>query len=393
MTDTELTARYARRSFPDPVTGRTWTQLTCGDEYCYPIYYFDPVVTADGGTAIFYRYRDGSVQNWKLDIATGNATRLTSASTLNCLWRFWDEPEPACGVRDLMSAFSPQSEEMTYFDGNLLRAVHVRTLEDRLVYELPEHRVPCGIPGLSPSGRRFVFLHADRAWWDAATRPGPPPRHEARGVRLEVVDMQTGESRPLVVMNAWLTHANFYDETRIVFANSPTESSILLTDLRGGWYAGLRTQTADGTVPNHYVATRRGILYETVSPMPHGIMGTCNPDSFESHDYRTSHPVHHIGHDWEGRLWFGDIYEPEPPHPRHLAWLPRVRQGAVNPFVLLTHGFQMHGNPRAQRSHIHATLLPDRTRILFTGPDTESGTNHLFLLDVADLAAAETELV
>jgi len=386
------TWKYRQRQFPDPLTGRTWTQLTHGDEWCYPIYYFEPVTTAGGETVIFYRYRDGEVQNWKLDVATGEATRLTAATTPNCLHRFWDQPEEAHGVRELWSAFSPGSEEMTYFAGNTLRAVHVRTLEDRSVFDLPADRVPCGIPGLSPSGRSLVFLHADRAWWEQVTRDGAPPRHEAKGVHLDLADMQTGTCRPLVVMNAWLTHANFYDEERVLFANLPTEGSMLLTDLRGGWYASLRTQTADGVEVNHYIATRRGILYETVSPLPHGIMGLCDPDTFMSRDFLTSHPIHHVGHDWEGRLWFGDVYDPDAPYPRYLAWLPRVEAGKVNPFTMLTGGFQMHGAPRCQRSHIHATLMPDRKHILFTGPDERSRTNHIFLLDVSDLADAETEM-
>ena len=387
---TPETLQYKRRQFPDSLTGRTWTQLTSGDGFCYPIYYFEPVSTADGGTVIFYRYRDGEVQNWKLEVASGEATRLTAASTPNCLWRFWDEPEPAHGVRELMSAFSPGSEQMTYFDRNRLHAVHVRTLDDRLVYELPDDRVPCGIPGLSPSGAHFVFLHADRAWWEQATQEGAPPRHEAKGVHLALVDVRTGECRPLVVMNAWLTHANFYDEARILFANLPTEGSMLLTDLRGGWYASLRTQSASGVMVNHYVATSRGIQYETVSPLPHGIMGHCDPDTFASRDFLTDHPVHHVGHDWGGRLWFGDIYEVDPPHARHLAWLPRVEPGRVNPFTMLTQGFQMHGEPRCQRSHVHATLMPDRRHLLFTGPDDRSRTNHIFLLDVSDVGDTET---
>ena len=142
---------------------------------------------------------------------------------------------------------------------------------------------------------------------------------------------------------------------------------------------------------NHKVATRRGIMYETVSPLPHGVVGRCDADTFVSRDYLSDHPIHHIGHDWEGRLWFGDIYEVAAPHMRHIAWLPRVRPERVNPFALLTGGFQMHG--RNQRSHVHATLMPDRRSILFTGPDDESRTNHIFLLGVADLAEAETEVI
>src|SRR5262245_50852243 len=109
---TKETVRYQRRESTDPVTGRRWIQLTHGDAYCYPLYYFGPTLTADGGMLIFHRYRNDEVQNWRLDIATGQAVQLTAATTPNCLWRFWDEPRPATGVRELFSAFSPGSEEL-----------------------------------------------------------------------------------------------------------------------------------------------------------------------------------------------------------------------------------------------------------------------------------------
>jgi hypothetical protein len=384
------TVRYSRRESKDPVTGRRWTQLTSGDEYCYPLYFFGPTVTADGALLLFHRYRDDEVQIWRLELATGEATRLTGASTPNGLWRPWDEPRPARGVRELFSAFSPGSEEMFYFDGNLLRAVHVRTLADRAVHEVPADRVPCGLPGASPDGRHFALLHCDRKWWEESTRRGPPPRHEARGCRLDVVETATGRARNLVTMNAWLTHANFLDHERIVFSNPPTECGKMMTDLRGGWYVHLRTQTVEGWVANHYGVTRRGLMYETVSPMPFGIMGICDPSTYACRDFMTACPMAHLGQDAEGRLWFGDSYRPEPPHDRFLAWFPRLRAGEVNPFAALTRGFQMHG--RNQRSHVHAVLMPDRRQILFTGPDDRTRTNHMFLLDVSDLADAETRL-
>ncbi len=67
--------------------------------------------------------------------------------------------------------------------------------------------------------------------------------------------------------------------------------------------------------------------------------------------------------------------------------------GRCNPFTMLTGGFHTFGSPYCQRSHLHPTLLPDRRHILFTGPDAESETNHLFLLDVSDLAEVDTEIV
>jgi len=379
---------FHRKERKDRVTGRLWIQLTSGEGFTYPLYYFGPTLTRDGRALLFHRFRHGEVQNWKLDISSGEAVQLTGARTPNCLWRFWDQPAPAQGVRDLMSAFDPAGENLLYFDGNLLRAVHIDTLEDRVVYEVPPDRVPCGIPGVSPDGRWLTYVHADREWWETATQNGPPPRWEAKGVRLDVVELASGEARPIVVMNAWLTHANFYDERRIIFSNHPTECSIFLTDLRGGWYVHLRTQTVEGWQANHFVATQRGIMYETISPGEFGVMGVCDPETYSYREFRTDHPVSHLGYDPEGRLWFGHVYRLRPRVESFLAWLPGVRGDRLNPFVPLTEGMTPYG--KGQHSHLHPVLTPDRRHILFTGPDETTETNHIFLLDVSDLSDTET---
>src|SRR5690349_20592896 len=100
---------FRRRERLDSVTKRRWTQLTSGNGYTYPLYYFGPSVTRDGRTLIFYRFEDGQVQNWKLDLDGEEAVQLTNAKTRNCLWRFWDEPAQASGVREQLSAFNPAS--------------------------------------------------------------------------------------------------------------------------------------------------------------------------------------------------------------------------------------------------------------------------------------------
>lgn len=384
------TIHFPRRETKDPETGRRWLQLTSGNEFCYPLYYFGPTVTADGGTLAFYRYVNDEVQNWKLDIASGDAVRLTAATTPNCMWRFWDEKRPAHGVREQLSAFSPGSEELLYFDGNVLHAVHVRTLADRAVYTLSGKRVPCGLPGASPDGKHFAFVHADRHWWDEATQHGPPPRHEARGVHLDVVDLATGACRTLLVINSWLTHVNFYDNQRIIFCHHPTEESVLMTDLRGGWYTHLRTQGLDGSKVQHYQPTRRGLMYESSNRRPLGSIGLCDPDSHVFQDYRTSYPIHHVGRDTEGKFWFGDCVRNDGKSGSFLAWLPSVQADKVNEFRVLTRSFGTYAH--GQRGHLHPVLMPDRRHILFTGPDAETRTNHIFLLDISDLANTETKI-
>ena len=73
-----------------------------------------------------------------------------------------------------------------------------------------------------------------------------------------------------------------------------------------------------------------------------------------------------------------------------IAYLPSVHPGRLNPFVPLTEGINNYG--RGQRSHLHPVLMADRKNILFTGPDHSTRTNHMFLLDVSDLADFETKV-
>lgn len=379
---------FRRGERRDSVTGRRWTQLTSGSGYTYPLYFFGPTVGRDQRTLVFYRFENGEVQNWKLDLEGEEAVQLTDARTPNCLWRFWDEPEPAHGVRELMSALSPATDELFYFDSNHLRAVHLHTLDDRLVYELPDDRVPCGLPGVSPDGRWMALTHIDRVWWESTTAKGCPPRHEARKVHLDVIDLTAGISRPLVVMNSWLTHANFHDNQRILFCHPASESAILMTDLRGGSYIHLRVQNSDGWEVSHYLSTARGILYETVSPGDFGVIGMCDPDTYGCREFRTDYPISHCGHDAAGKLWFGHAYRMQPKVESFIAYLPTLHAEELNPFVPLTEGINCYG--RSQRSHLHPVLMADRKNILFTGPDDSTRTNHMYLLDVSDLSDVET---
>jgi hypothetical protein len=382
---------YRRTERRDTVTGRRWTQLTSGKGYTYPLYFFGPTVARDGKTVVFYRYEDGQVQNWKLDLDGEEAVQLTDAKTPNCLWRFWDEPERATGVRELFSALSPSTDELIYFDSNELHAVHLHTLADRIVCELPSDRVPCALPGVSPDGQWLAMAHCDRKWWEEKTAQGCPPRHEAKRVHLSVINLQSGQIKPLVVMNSWLTHANFYDNRRVLFCHPPTESAVLITDLDGHQYRHLRTQKPEGWEVCHYVSTDRGIFYETISPGDFGVVGMIDPDTGAFSEYRTDYPVSHCGQDTTGNLWFGHAYRMKPQVESFLAYLPRVKADQLNPFTILTEGINTYG--RGQRSHLHPVLMADRQNILFTGPDHTTKTNHMFLLGVGDLANVETEIL
>ena len=372
-----------RREFTDPESGRKITQLTSGDCFDYQLYYFIPTMTKDSRTVVFHRHQDMEVQLFKIDIGTGLTTKLTDAKTPNSLWRPYLQEEGR-GVRDLMSAFNTATNEAVYFDTNDIRAVNIPTLADRVLYHVPDDRVPCGLTGVSPDGKWFCFVHADKAWWDAS-RGRKPDKCDATGCRLDVLAIATGEARTLVQINTWLTHSNFYDNDRILFCHLPTEGGALMTDLRGGWYMNLRTQDEAGGCVCHYLPTDRGIMYETAGGGR--LIGILNPDNLERVEYKNGVPGGiHTGADPEGRLWF---YEGTCDQGRLIAYYERLQPGVVNqPLTLVS--------PRepywlGQRIHMHPQITPDRKFILFTGGDPTSKTNHLFLVDVDGLKDTELD--
>src|SRR5580704_11918149 len=68
-----------RRSITDAVTGRRLIQLTAGDCFDMPMYYFIPTFAGDGKTIVFQRYdhHTGEVQLYKIHAETGVTARLT----------------------------------------------------------------------------------------------------------------------------------------------------------------------------------------------------------------------------------------------------------------------------------------------------------------------------
>src|SRR5688572_7476632 len=222
-----------RRVINDALTGRRLIQLTSGDTFDMPMYYFDPTFAADGKTIVFYRYRPttGEIQLYQIHMDSGQTTRLTNARTRSPLWRPYLQ-EPGFGVRDLMSAVSHVTNEALYFNSNEIRAVHLKTFADRLVARVPEGRAPSGLTGVSPNGKFFCYSHFDQKWNDAQQPPakGPPGRWEPRDSRIVVVDLETGATRDLLRVNFWITHTNFVDDDKVIFCHNATDYAMCVVD-------------------------------------------------------------------------------------------------------------------------------------------------------------------
>jgi hypothetical protein len=270
--------------------------------------------------------------------------------------------------------------------------VHLDTLDNRLIGRVPEDRTPSGLTGVSPNGRLFTYPHFDRAWWESNLPPKPQPeRWHPKDSQLVVLDIDTGKTDTLMYVNFWITHSNFYDDHRILFCHTATDYAVLMTDLRyPGQYENIRTHSADGW-PNHYNVTSKGVTYEMLSESRNGptVAGIYDPDTRSRREYRLAMPQGrlHIGRDPHARLWFFEVMVDGKPT---IMYFPKLEDGKLNPGRTLVGGeFATYSNN--QRSHYHPSVTPDRKHILFTGGDSRNGTNHLFLVDIADLP--DTEIV
>ncbi|MDY7011050.1 MAG: hypothetical protein SVV80_09905 [Planctomycetota bacterium] len=248
---------------------------------------------------------------------------------------------------------------------------------------VPENRVPNALTGVSPDGKRFVFVHSDRDWWEKNLADGPR-KHEARGGKLDVLEIATGKVGTLVQINSWLTHSNFYDNERILFCHLANENAILMTDLRGGYYQHLRTQDEWG-LTCHYIATDKGIMYE----VNNHIGGIYDPDTHKRTEYDLGLAGYvHTGCDPEARLWFYESHDRQSDY-HAMYYFQKLVSDKVNKPISLIGNMKTYW--LGQRSHYHPQLTPDRKHILFTGGDPANQTNHLFLLDIVDLNDTKIE--
>jgi len=377
-----LSEKFKR--FVAPGTQRAVAQLTEGDATCYPLYYFIPSITADGRYLIYHRAAQSEIQLYRLDLTTAESTRLTHAQAPATHWIPWCV-DSGRGVLDHRSVLNVARGEVVYFDDQQARVVDVQTLDDRVLFTLPQDRIAIGQNCVTPDGRWFVYIHHDKAGFERVYPPeGRGQRYQSKGTALAAYNLDTGEHRPLVILNSPIHHVLPYDDNHVVFCHPTMENGMLLTDLQGGWYTHLRTQDEQGGCVCHYVATQRGIAYEVLGRADGVRSGLYDPLTHAHVEFPLPHyfGYTHTGRDPEGRLWF---YENED-------WLTRVHDMHVllrhNPagddvWLRLIADWPTYGG--GQKAHFHPQVVLDRQWLLFTGGDATTQTNHLFLLDIADL--------
>mgnify|MGYP006284637537 CR=1 FL=1 len=380
---------------PAPETGRRCYQLTHGPAFHYPLYYYLPSVTGDGRFLVHHRYDGTETQLVRLDLRTGESKVLTQARGSDGTWVPWCGPSGR-GVRDHRSVLDPEQGSLLYFDGNDARCVDVPGGEDRPLFTLPEDRLPIGQNCLSPDGREFIYIHHDAASFREIYSARPWKRWLSRGTCMAAYDRETGQQREILRINSPIHHVNPYGDRNLVFCHPATENGLLWTDSAGGWYSHLRTQDAAERTICHYLATRRGLMYELsdASAVPRAA-GRYDPVNHRSWEFPlpSEFGYTHTGMDPEGLFWFFETCYPPP-------WQEAGPAGRRHTFQFV-HAWQPDDTPvwqtlcgnwptygHGQKSHFHPRLSPDGRWLLFTAGDADTRTNQIFAMEVADVVPA-----
>jgi hypothetical protein len=381
-----------------PGTGRCAIQLTTGADFCYPMYYFIPSFSSDDRYLVYHRAGGGEVQLHRLDLTTGESVQLTHVSYPHAQWNPWCT-DPGRGVLDHRSAVNTVRDEAIYFDDNVVHAVNIRTLADRVLFTLPADRLATGQNCVSPDGQWFAFIHHDRALYESIFGvPGAPrkagyqyPRHLSRNTKLAAFNLDSGELRTLVIVDAPIHHVQPAGDNNLAFSSLPSAPTILYTDYDGGWYTHLRTRTEEGGNTCHYCATKRGLAYEATGG-PHGMVGgMVSPTTHKTVEFHMPSDLKpgyggHVGFDPDGRLVFYERNAEQSAGVHDLIFLLRHVPGA-DEWAPLTGNWPCFGG--GQKAHLHPRLVLGGQWMLIIAGDPASQSNHMFLLDVSDLPESE----
>jgi len=371
----KLSDSFRRRKTPG--TDRVAVQLTAGEGFCYPLYYFIPSITRDGRYLIYHRAVKREVQLHRLDLTTAESKQLTQATVEDAGWYPWDAPSPGKGVLDHRSVLNVARGKVIYFtgnDGREARIVDVNTGKNLTLFELPEGREAIGQNCCTPDGKWFVYIHAPRG----KRKPKP-----CKGAVLAAYNLDTKEHRVLTTIDSAIHHVQPYGNEHFIFCHPPKGNGMMMTDLKGSPFVHLRDKDpgASGRVC-HHVTTSRGIAYEVFGSRQGTLSGLYDPLTRSRYEFPLPSKAWgytHTGWDPDGRIMFWEATRGG----HRMEYLSGFGREGKPVFAMVTGNWPTFG--KGQKSHFHPQVTPDRKWILFVAGDAETRSNHIFLLDITDL--------
>lgn len=375
----------------DKETGRKLIRITDGDFHCYPMYYFIPSITDDERYIIYHRMDENEVQLYSTELATGKIARITNADYKDTQWMPWCSETPP-GVLDHRSAVDTKNGRVVYFNGNQVLVTPVDRCEPKELFKVPDDRLPIGQNCITPDGKWFVYIHHDRETYEdiASTRDWSvyyPARCKSYETIVEAYGIDTGERKEVLRINSPIHHIFPYGNEHFVINHPVNENGMIFVPLEGGWYTLLRTKDYKGRMTCHCATTERGVTYEAYQGHYNVVAGITDPFTHERVEFELPKDLGyvHTGHDWKGRLFFYEnmLYDEKGTTLHNMHYLDSIENGEPTYKKLLGH--REAYIEKAQKSHFHPRMTPDRNHIILTGGCSDTKTNQIYFLDVSDL--------
>lgn len=371
------------KDLPEEVYGCEARQLTTAEASSYPLYYFVPTVTADSRYLVFHSERSGWVQLYRLDLESGVIVQLTDGRTYDAGWAFWSEYRLR-GIFNHISVLSPKRGEVIYFEADEIRATHVGSLENRLGCKMPEGRISIGQTDVSPDGRWLALIHADEELYRRAVARRESLvlmglwkgdvdhqawRESMGEVALDLVDLETGEVRPVTRVPFHFHHVLFAGKETLVLNHPRGDKGMWKIGVDGSDMRWLRPHTDAGAHEAriiHQVVHARGVAYEAITREPGGgqkvYFGTYHlEDDTFTETYLPGLVGVHVGLDPEGLFSFGSGRLDG----QHLLFTADLGASEESERVKPILKLRSDGSG-GQRGHAHPFLDPQRKYLFFT---------------------------
>jgi len=362
-------------AFTDPETGVGVRRLTGVRAHSHHLYFTNSGLWDKGRRLVIGSHRGNACNFYSVELAGGAITQLTDFA-------------PDADVSGLSGFVNPVLEELCFVAGGEVRAVHLRTLQQRALFRTPDGYVSgnlsctadgktlCHVVREDLSDRiRMDLAHGYVGFADyAAARPH---------CWIAGIPAHGGDARVLHEDECWIGHVNT-SPTRpdlLTFCHEgpweTVDQRIWAMDLRRGDLWPLRRQKPAEAIGHEYwFADGRRVGYHGRNAKGVHVFGFTDAEGADGREWRFPHGSGHF-HSMDEDLIVGDGSRERP----HLLLWRRAGRRYDGPRKLLTHRGSFH----VQCLHVHPRMFagPDRRRrVVYTADPRGYGNVHL--VDVPD---------
>lgn len=374
------------RELVDEQTGQRVRQLTAMGSN-YQLYFYNPSVTADGGSLVFYSDRSGLSNLFRLDLHSGKIVQLTDAAPARAA--YWPFTPPIQGVGACLAALAEGGRALYYFEGRTLQAVELDTLQDRHVLELPAGRRP-SILHADAAGDTLVFATWDEALFQAYEQRATPDEPFAEADHLQAttstimrLDTRTGQAESVLRREAlWINHVLVHPTRphQILFCHEFTREPdrMWLLDTASGACAPVPGQAPDEWYEHEFWSadgTRICFHGGWQGQAERAFCGWHMPDSGQSQRFAHETPGRGYAHynlhpGCQAMVTDGEA------HPGCISRV-HLRDNRQVFEVLCRH--DSYEPVEDQRAHPHPSFTPDGRQVVFTA--NHDGQSNIYLVD------------